>query len=196
MVPATLAAGGDEALGEAAPPRLGRHEQVVHDAEAGRGEGLPAPVDPREADRVTACIAGDQLHALALGVGDQRAREREQRLVGGRHLVEVAIAAHERQQRLEVRLADARDHVLRAHVVMPVNCPPVMLSTWPWTKFDHGEQRKKTPPAASSGLPGRPSGISIEAIPRIWSGMPSCTFSPPISMTLSASLEAVSRVSM
>ena len=48
--------------------------------------------------------------------------------------------------------------------VMPVNCPPVMLSTCPWTKFDHGEQRKKTPPAASSGVPGRPSGISIEAI--------------------------------
>ena len=29
-----------------------------------------------------------------------------------------------------------------------------MFSTWPWTKFDHGEHRKNTPPAASSGVPG------------------------------------------
>src|SRR5919108_513258 len=67
--------------------------------------------------------------------------------------------------------------------VIPVNQPPVMFSTCPWTKFDHGEQRKNTPPAASSGVPARPSGISIAAIPRSWSGMPSCTFSPPISAT-------------
>src|SRR2546430_13181349 len=42
------------------------------------------------------------------------------------------------------------------HVVIPVNWPPVMFSTWPCTKFDHGEQRKNTPPAASCGVPGRP----------------------------------------
>ena len=30
-------------------------------------------------------------------------------------------------------IADPRDDVLRAHVVIPVNWPPVMLSTWPWT---------------------------------------------------------------
>src|SRR4029079_3738724 len=82
------------------------------------------------------------------------------------------------------------------HVVIPVNWPPVMFRTWPWTKFDHGEQRKNTPPAASSGVPGRPIGLSIEAIPRSWSGMPSWTFSPPISITLDPSLEAVRRVSM
>ena len=33
-----------------------------------------------------------------------------------------------------------------------------MLSTWPCTKFDHGEQRKKTPPAASSGVPQEAAG--------------------------------------
>jgi hypothetical protein len=79
---------------------------------------------------------------------------------------------------------------------MPVNWPPVMFSTWPWTKFDHGEHRKNTPPAASSGVPVRPSGISIGAIPRIWSGIPSWTFSPPISIVLSSTLEAVRRVSI
>src|SRR4029079_13266083 len=82
------------------------------------------------------------------------------------------------------------------HVVIPVNWPPVMFSTWPWTKFDHGEQRKNPPPAASSGVPGRPSGISIPAIERICSGIPSCTFWPPISIVFSASLAAVRRVSI
>src|SRR5947209_13670983 len=82
------------------------------------------------------------------------------------------------------------------YVVIPLNWPPVMLSTWPWTKFDHGEQRKNTPPAASDGEPGRPTGISIGAIWRIWSGIPSCTFSPPISATFDSSLDAVRRVSM
>ena len=48
----------------------------------------------------------------------------------------------------------------RRYVVIPVNCPPVTLSTCPWTKFDHGEQRKKTPPAASAAVPGRPSGMT------------------------------------
>src|SRR5699024_355209 len=68
------------------------------------------------------------------------------------------------------------------HVVIPENCPPVMLSTCPWTKFDHGEQRKNTPPAASAGVPGRPIGISIGATERICSGMPSCTVWPSISI--------------
>ena len=80
--------------------------------------------------------------------------------------------------------------------VIPVNWPPVMFRTWPWTKFDHGEQRKKTPPAASSGVPGRPIGISIGAIERICSGMPSWTFWPSISIVFSESLEAVRRVSI
>ena len=82
-------------------------------------------------------------------------------------------------------------------VVMPVNCPPVMFSTWPWTKFDHGEQRKNTPPAASSGVPVRPSGISIDAIPRSWSGMPSWTcLAVDLHLCCSSSLDAVSRVSI
>src|SRR4051794_38885155 len=82
------------------------------------------------------------------------------------------------------------------HVVIPVNCPPVMFRTWPWMKFDHGEHRKNTPPAASCGVPGRPMGMSMPAIERIWSGMPSCTVWPSISMMFSESLEAVSRVSI
>src|SRR5205823_8825132 len=40
---------------------------------------------------------------------DQPPRERQQRLVGGSNLVEVAVAAHERQQLGEVRLGDALD---------------------------------------------------------------------------------------
>ena len=43
-------------------------------------------------------VARDQLHAVELRARDQLAREGEQLLVGGVHLVEVAVAAHERQQ--------------------------------------------------------------------------------------------------
>ena len=47
------------------------------------------------------------------------------------------------------------------YVYMPVNCPPVTFSTCPCTKFDHGEHRKNTPPAASSGVAARPSGVTV-----------------------------------
>ena len=83
------------------------------------------------------------------------------------------------------------------HVVMPVNWPPVMLSTWPWTKFDHGEQRKKTPPAASSGVPVRPSGISIERHPAHLVGDAELDLLRRRSPSGSSStLDAVSRVSI
>src|SRR5215211_331767 len=194
---AALAAGRaaalDERLRRAGPAPLGRHVEVVHEPDPRRARGRPQPVDGGEADRAALAVAGEELHALALRVGDQRARELQQRVVGRRDLVEVGVAPHQREQLAEIRLADRRD---RRHVVIPVNCPPVMLSTCPWTKFDHGEQRKNTPPAASSGVPVRPSGISIEAIPRIWSGIPSWTFSPPISIVFSSTLDAVSRVSI
>ncbi len=45
-------------------------------------------------------------------------------------------------------------------------------------------------------MPLRPSGISIDFMARISSGIPSWTCWPPISMVLAASLEAVSRVSI
>src|SRR5918994_3220514 len=190
---ARLAAALDQGLSGAAAAALGRHVEVVHEPDPRRARGRPQPVDGGEADRPARVVAGEELHALSHRVGGQRPRELQQRLVGRRDLIEVGVAPHQREQLAEVRLADRRD---RGHVVIPVNCPPVMLSTWPCTKFDHGEQRKNTPPAASSGVPVRPSGISIDAIPRIWSGMPSCTFSPPISIVLSSTLEAVRRVSI
>src|SRR3981081_4216452 len=71
-----------------------------------------------------------------------------------------------------------------------------MLRTWPWTKLDHGEHRKNTPPAASAGVPGRPRGTSIAAVERICAGMPSCPASPPISIVLDSTLGAVRRVSI
>src|SRR5436190_144604 len=80
--------------------------------------------------------AVEQLHALAPGVLDQRARQREQRLVGRRDLVEVAVGAHQREELDEVALAgdpDGRARRLRGHCVMPPNCPPVMFRTWPCT---------------------------------------------------------------
>src|SRR5215216_3470730 len=190
---AGLPAALDQRLRGAAATALGRDEQIVHEPDPRRAGRRPQPVDGREADRAAVAVAGEELHALVDRVFDQRAGERQQRLVGRRDLVEVGVAPHQRKQLAEVRLADRRD---RRHVVIPVNCPPVMLRTCPWTKFDHGEQRKNTPPAASSGVPVRPSGISIEAMPRIWSGMPSWTVSPPISIVLSSTLEAVRRVSI
>ena len=50
-----------------------------------------------------------QLHALARGVGDERAAHPEQVLVAGRDLVEVAVAAHQREQLREVVLAGDLD---------------------------------------------------------------------------------------
>ena len=44
-----------------------------------------------------------QLHALAHRIGDERAAHDEQVLVGGCDLVEVAVAAHQREQLGEVR---------------------------------------------------------------------------------------------
>jgi len=53
-----------------------------------------------------------------------------------------------------------------------------------------------TGPAASSGVAGRPSGMIIAAIARIWSGMPWGMSSPSGPLTVTpASLEAVMRVS-
>src|SRR4051794_39762049 len=183
----------DQRLGRPAAARVRRDEEVVHQPDPRRAQGRPQPEDGREADGVAGAVAGDELHALALGVGDQRTAQRPQLLVGGGHVVEVRVATDEGEELVEILLPDRGDG---GHVVIPVNWPPVMLRTWPWTKFDHGEQRKNTPPAASSGVPVRPSGISIDAIPRIWSGMPSWTFSPPISIVLSSTLDAVSRVSI
>src|SRR5918998_1094736 len=192
VLAARLAAALDQRLGGSGAAALGRHEEVVHEPDPRRAGRRPQPVDGGEADRGARVVAGEELDALALRVGDQRAAEGEQRVVGGRDRVEARVAAHQREEVGEVVLADRAD----PHVVIPVNCPPVMLSTWPCTKFDHGEHRKNTPPAASSGVPGRPMGIIIDAIPRSWSGMPSWTFSPSISITLDSSLEAVSRVSI
>src|SRR5215213_6513984 len=200
---ASLTAGGaaalDQRVGRPCAARLRRHEQVVHEPDALGAERRPQPEDGGEPDGTPVVQSREELDALALRVGDQRAGERRQLLVARRDPVEVGVAAHEREQVGEVLLADREDAHARArgaHVVIPVHCPPVMLSTWPCTKFDHGEQRKNTPPAASSGVPVRPIGISIEAMPRIWSGMPSWTFSPPISIVFSSTLEAVSRVSI
>ena len=54
-------------------------------------------------------VTRDQLHALALRVVDQGAREGEQVLVTRRHLVEVAVAAHEWQEVVEIGRPHAGD---------------------------------------------------------------------------------------
>src|SRR5688572_7089349 len=92
---AGLAAALDQRLGGAAAAALGRHEQVVHEPDPRGAGGRPQPVHGREADRAAVAVAGEELHALAGRVGDQRARELEQRLVGRRDLVEVGVAAHQ-----------------------------------------------------------------------------------------------------
>jgi len=56
---------------------------------------------------------------------------------------------------------------VEAHSVIPVAWPPLTVNTWPCTKFDQGEQRKKIAPAASSGVPARPRGMIVAASSRI-----------------------------
>ena len=82
---------------------------------------------------------------------------------------------------------------LTLRFVIPVVWPPLAVSTWPWTKFDHGEQRKKIGPAASSGVAGRPSGMIIGAICRIRSGMPSGISTPSLTKLSPPSSEAAVR---
>src|SRR3954466_3402754 len=127
--------------GAAAPPavpppgRLG-DEEVVHHADPRAARRRPRPEHRREAERRAGLrVARDELDALALGIRDQRAAQREQRLVTRAHGVEVAVRAHEREQVAEVGLADRGDRRPRlgAHCAMPPNWPPVMLRTWPWT---------------------------------------------------------------
>ena len=68
---------------------------------------------------------------MPLAVLEQRAAEREQRVGPGGRAVEVAVGDHEREQVGEIALADLGDAQL-GQVVIPVNCPPVTLRTWPW----------------------------------------------------------------
>ena len=52
------------------------------------------------------------------------------------------------------------------------------------------------PPAASSSVPGRPSGLAVNARPRIASGMPCVISWPATSMVSPSSFGRVIRVSM
>jgi hypothetical protein len=109
---AAIQAGGDERVGGAAAAATGRDEEVVHHADARGARRRPRPEDRGEADRAPALVAGDQLHALAHRIGDERTAHDQQVLVGRCDLVEVAVAAHQREQLREVRL---RDDVDRGH---------------------------------------------------------------------------------
>ena len=59
-------------------------------------------------------VAGDQLRALAIRVGDQRSRHGQQVLVRRIDFVEVAVGPHEREELGEVRLGDRRNHAADA----------------------------------------------------------------------------------
>src|SRR3954447_22150810 len=102
-------ASGDQGRPHPAAARPGRGEEVVHQADASRARGRPEAEDGGESERSAVLVARDELNAFALGVRDQGARHREQRLVRRVDLVEVAVAAHERKQVVEAGLADAGD---------------------------------------------------------------------------------------
>ena len=89
-------------------------------------------------------------------------RGRIWRSASGRDLVSV--------RRARESIPSTRELLLQGAHVIPVVWPPLAVMTWPWTKFDHGEQRKKMPaaaevsvvPAASFGPPGEPSALSYK----------------------------------
>src|SRR5215210_5696704 len=85
---APLSAGGAAALDQRVrrpcAARLRRHEEVVHEPDALRAERRPQPEDGGEPDRAAVVQSGEKLDALALRVGDQRARERLEALVARR----------------------------------------------------------------------------------------------------------------
>jgi hypothetical protein len=116
MLATGVGAGFDEGLGRARAARLGRDEQVVHGPDPRRTGRRPRPEHGGEPDRSRGLVdvvivnvnyfAGEVLHALACGIGDQRPAEAKKRHVRRRGAVEVAVGAHEREQVLEVLLAD------------------------------------------------------------------------------------------
>jgi hypothetical protein len=66
---------------------------------------------------------------VAQRIVEEGSGERQQLLVGGRDLVEVAVVPHEREEVGQVLLPHGFDH----QNVMPPNMPPVTLRTWPLT---------------------------------------------------------------
>src|SRR3954469_4251891 len=85
---AALAARVDQRLGGAAAAGLRGHEQVVHHAQATAARRRPGPEQRGEADGETVVATGDELHALEVGVGEQRAAERQHRLLRRVDLIE------------------------------------------------------------------------------------------------------------
>ena len=113
---ALLLAGSDQLLGEAGAACLGNDEQVVHYADPRRVVRGPAPVDRREADCGGVPVAGEQLHPLASGIAAEGLEQRDQCPVARGGVVEVAVAAGEHEQIVEVVAPDQVDgRVLRGH---------------------------------------------------------------------------------
>ena len=90
-------------------------------------------------------------------IGDQRPRQREQPLVGRAHRVEVAVAAHQRQQLGEVLLAGDRD-----------GRRPVGVATVPAGVIvvGHGLRLMQPPAAADPYADEPPIGIPSPSPPR------------------------------
>src|SRR5215203_2872438 len=80
-LPAGRPAALDQRVGRPGAAGLRGDEEVVHEPDAPRAERRPQPEDGGEADRAAVVAAREELDALALRVGDQRAGERRQLLV-------------------------------------------------------------------------------------------------------------------
>src|ERR1019366_7567918 len=97
-------------------PALGRQRAAVNRFQARTPRRLTrAPragwrrATARAPRRLAALVARDQLHPLQIGVGQQRAGEREQLLIAGRRVVEVTVGAHQPQQVRHVLGGSRRD---------------------------------------------------------------------------------------
>src|SRR5207302_8833705 len=89
------------------------YEQIVHHTDAAGVAGWPGPEHGGEAGSAAGRISRDELQALVFGVIDERRRKGEQRPVGGRDVVEIAVRAHQREEIAEVLRPDQRDRILR-----------------------------------------------------------------------------------
>jgi hypothetical protein len=110
---ALVRAAFDQGLREPVPTHLGDHVEVVEDGRARGARRRPREQQRGEGHRRARLVACEQLQPVASARGEQGEHERAQVAVARRHLVEIAVGPHQRQELVELAGGDRRDRERR-----------------------------------------------------------------------------------